>query len=205
MIINIRGTNGSGKTALARKFIADNAEEVTLEKYERGRGKVKLITGMLSTIKGKSFIVVGDYTRPQGGLDRIPTFQLQQQAILNAISRNPDNVIFEGILCSTVFGAWAPFMKDLKGKGLSPLIGYLDTPLDICIQRIYERQQMANRVRQINTQQVADKIRNTSVTRGKFESIGVPTCVLGYEDPLKCLLDGAKERYGKDIWDDNQR
>lgn len=200
MIINIRGTNGSGKTSLARKFIANDVEEIELAKYERGRGKVKVIPGMLSNIRGKSFIVVGDYTRPQGGLDSIPTFKLQQQAILNAIALKPDHVIFEGILCSTVFGAWAPFMKDLKGKGLSPFIGYLDTPLDICIQRIYERQQMADRIRQINTQMVADKMRGINATVGKFESIGVPTCILEYKDPLKCLEDGVKDRYGKGIW-----
>ena len=175
MIINIRGTNGSGKTTLARKFITDDARKVVLTKAAwpsaKDPDRLKDIVGMLSEVPGLGTVcVVGSYDQAQGGLDTIPNFALQFEAITEAQSL-ADHVICEGILASTVAGSWLDFFLD-RAKTDEVAVCYLDTPMDVCLARIRERQQRAGKERDIKVELVADKIRAIAATKKRFDKDG---------------------------------
>lgn len=206
MLINIRGTNGSGKTTLAREFIAPNAETLTLFEYTDDKGRLKPVKGTLSEIDGKRYMVIGSYERPQGGLDGISTFALQMDAIRAATNVGTyakdygvNHVIFEGIMCATTFGAWGNFMLGARDMGLQPMVAYLSTPLNVCLERIKERQKRAGKEREIKTDLVQNKIKMIDSTRRKFEALGIPVCVLGCDFPLVELKQAALNFYGEHL------
>lgn len=180
MIINIRGTNGSGKTTLARAFQEPGARVVNLAQYskptKREPDRMLWSTGVLFEVAGLGRVIcVGPYHTPTGGMDALPSFEVNQDAI-NAAARMADHVICEGVLASTVAGSWLKFFQGREQlMGHHVLVGYLDTPVETCLERIRERQARAGRVREIKEEQVRDKVRAINATRAKFEAAGIAT------------------------------
>lgn len=172
MILNIRGTNGSGKTTLARRFIHQDATVVDLVDYKLESGKPRTVTGYLSPAESFGPVcVVGSYRTQCGGMDTIPSFDLSQKAILRATSMAAD-IICEGILASTVFGSWGKFAKEMNEFGRPFAFAYLTTPLDICLQRIYERRKEVAKRTTFNEQLVRDKFKAIAATRDKARRAG---------------------------------
>jgi predicted ABC-type ATPase len=188
LVINIRGTNGSGKTTLARRYLPPN-----LGGDERG-GPVDLVHYAAPTKRdpqrrasvegyGRTdlrTILVGSYKTACGGLDTIASFDRQHAAIRAAIrilerfphdvqrqASGDNTVIAEGILASTVFGSWGEFASDLKEVGHQFAFTYLQTPLDVCLERIRARQEAAGKVRDIKVELVESKVRAIAATRAK--------------------------------------
>lgn len=188
MIINIRGTNGSGKTTLARAFQEPGARVVDLAQYSKptkSEPDRKLwSTGVLSEVPGLGKVIcVGPYHTPTGGMDALPSFDVNQDAI-NAAARMADHVICEGVLASTVAGSWLKFFSQFDYPDHEPVIAYLDTPVDVCLQRIRERQARAGKVREIKEDQVRDKVRAINATRAKFDAAGIRTIDLPHQGTL---------------------
>ena len=81
MIINIRGTNGSGKTTLARQLIGPDAQPIDLVQYD---SPTKRDPERKQWVEGYGqpggFLAVGSYKQGCGGMDTIPSFELQQVA-----------------------------------------------------------------------------------------------------------------------------
>ena len=107
MIINIRGTNGSGKTYLVRGLI------------KRYHGKP------LPDSKGKpaayrldgNIIVIGKYDVACGGADTLPKPDKRNSmdVVENAVRYYADlgyHVIFEGLIVSSVWGRWEKLAAD---------------------------------------------------------------------------------------------
>lgn len=190
MIINIRGTNGSGKTTLARALIGPNPQPIDLVQYQK---QVK------SGFKQKwveaygqpgGFLAIGSYKQGCGGMDTIPSFDLQQKAIATAYDwaknghplpePHPEHIVAEGVLASTVFGSWGKFFSGFNKAEV--LIAYLDTPLEVCLERIRARQIAAKgEAREIKKDQVADKIKAIQATKERFNKAGFLTATLRHD------------------------
>ena len=187
MIINIRGTNGSGKTHLVRDLLGEDPFfPVDLAQYpsptKKNPDRVKWVEGWGHP---GGFLAIGSYERGCGGMDTIPNFALQQNAIWRAHTWEgmagdpPKHVLCEGVLCSTVFGSWYDFFNQFDRSEV--LIAYLDTPLELCLKRIRERQKASGRAeREINTDLVANKMRTIQSTRKKFGRAGFQTVTLNH-------------------------
>lgn len=201
MIINIRGTNGSGKTTLARQLIGPDAQPVNLVQYasptKREPERQRFVEGWG---KPDDFLAVGSYKQGCGGMDTIPSFELQQQAVNNATHSpysgvrsgppNASHVICEGVLASTVFGSWGDFFLSLKARGDDIIIAYLDTPLELCLERITARQIAAKgEAREIKVDQVRDKIKAIAATRARFDAAGIRTVTLRHEHAEADLME----------------
>jgi len=160
-VYSIRGTNGSGKTTLARRFLPPNLKG----QYAKGEGgdtggpvdlcfypsptktdpdREKRVEGYIRLTKALGTVgAVGSYDASCGGMDKIPSFEIQRNAIsymLAADRINCDHVIAEGLLASGVYGSWADYARLLAGQGHRYLFIYLHTPLDVCVERVRARQ-----------------------------------------------------------------
>lgn len=122
MLINVRGTNGSGKTHLVKQF-TEGAEQIPLSPTVNGHYNARY-----------SLTIVGPYGATSGGCDRIKTQHEVKEAIRAALVLG-DHVIFEGIIVSTIFEPWRVFSQEIGGM----VWAYLSTPVDVCIARIYQR------------------------------------------------------------------
>lgn len=197
MIINIRGTNGSGKTHLARQLIGADAQPVDLVWYD---APTKKAPDRKLSVEGwgqpDAFFAVGSYKQGCGGMDTIPSFDLQQQAVLRAArweglaGHAPRDIVCEGVLASTVAGSWLEFFRHFPSAGHNVLIAYLDTPLELCLERITARQIAAKgEAREIKTDLVANKIRAIEATREKFKAAGIMTVTLRHGSTLSDLQE----------------
>jgi thymidylate kinase len=206
VIINIRGTNGSGKTTLARALISPDPKPVDLVWYD---DPTKRDPARRSSVEGwghpGGFLAVGSYRQGCGGMDTVPSFDLQQRAVLRAATdfpfqlMPPKHVICEGVLASTVAGSWLEFfqrMENVDGlKRPACLVAYLDTPLELCLERIRGRQEAAGKVREIKVDLVRDKIKAINATRAKMEAAGIATVLLRHDRAQEDLMDTLAE-YG---------
>lgn len=206
MIINIRGTNGSGKTFLTRQLIGPEPAQLDLVNYQTplkaGGFREKFVEGW----GGTDFLAIGSYKQGCGGMDTIPNFQLQQQAVAVAATwvkngkpitgEHPENIICEGVLASTVAGSWLEFFSRMQTEGWPVIVAYLDTPLELCLERITARQIAAKgEAREIKVDLVKNKIKAIEATRDKFKDAGILTVTLRHEQALKDLQEAIQ--YGR--------
>lgn len=200
-IINIRGTNGSGKTTLARELIGQDIHPVDLVQYtsptKRDPDRQKFVEGWGQP---GGFLAVGSYKQGCGGMDTIPSFELQQQAVLAAArwmrdgrplaGIQPQHIVCEGVLASTVAGSWLDFFRHFPAGGHDVIVAYLDTPLEMCLERITARQIASKgEAREIKVDQVRDKVRAIAATRAKFDAAGIRTVLLRHDRAKADLME----------------
>lgn len=201
--INVRGCNGSGKTTLLRLLASSPSwvDSVTVthevRKKDKHTGK-RVSLGIQDCVipvtycpggkeSSQYVAILGDYTPETAGAvtagcDRIKT----QEAIKNALetlSKNPDIrfILFEGIVVSTIYGPW----KEWAERNGGMVWAFLDTPLDICLDRIQAR----NGGKPVKEDQIAYK--HKTIRRVKEKAFADHQTVLNlhYTKPLEDLLD----------------
>jgi hypothetical protein len=126
-VVNIRGTNGSGKTFLVRGLLG---ERETYRSWDAPLGTP------LTVNREETLCALGDYTK-EGctGCDQIST----QDEICAAVQwayRTFPNVVFEGIIVSTIFTRYLRVSQTLQG---GTWWWYLQTPPAECYQRLLQR------------------------------------------------------------------
>lgn len=140
MIYNIRGTSGSGKTSLVRQLVNQYPHSEILDE----KGKI------FGYILPQNLWVLGRYDDAikGGGVDNITPhlfkrFQahggegnsmdaVEQQVRKWALQDR--HVLFEGLIVTSVWGRWVTLAKSWPMHFL-----FLDTPLEVCYQRVLER------------------------------------------------------------------
>lgn len=199
MIINIRGTNGSGKTHLARQLIAPDPTPVDLNWYQ---APTKKDPERKLRVEGWGHpgetLAIGSYRQGCGGMDTIPSFEIQQMAIICAqqLPVPPQDVVCEGVLASTVAGSWLDFFKKCAPERGPILIAYLDTPLELCLERITARQIAAKgEAREIKIDLVKNKIKAIEATRAKFKEAGIMTVTIRHDRALDDIREAIQ--YGR--------
>lgn len=196
-IYNIRGPNGSGKSTLARSLISgDPTAEPNRPGVEGSPTMVDLtwfdsptkkdparrrsVEGYVTKADDLEAIVVGSYRTACGGLDATPNFATGFEAINGAVSLLNQHgshtcraVIAEGVISSTVWGSWGEYANDVMERDAAVFaFCYLIPPLEVCLERIRERQRAAGGEKPIKEALVADKIKAVSATRLKALEAG---------------------------------
>ncbi len=164
MIINIRGTNGSGKTHLVKRLIASHEMDDVVED-----GK---IIGHL--LNGKLY-VVGMYTKhgAHGGADTIKTSDEICRRIREFSKYG--NVIFEGVIVSTVYQRWADLSEEIDQAWLWLC---LNTSLEQCHNNISYR----NFCMSYNKKLVDEKYKTVLRTAERAEEAGKWVLPLSNDD-----------------------
>ncbi len=183
-LLNIRGTNGSGKSTLARRFFGELDATVKLCSYLSKASTLKTITGTINP--ENHACVVGDYGTMAGGLDKIPTFALQFEAIEAALALDDvGTAVAEGVLASTVFGSWARHAGELNRRGIRVVWAFLQTPIETCLERI----QIRNGGKPIKEDLVEGKLLQIDRVREKAEACpDIEAMILPYGDEWEAIV-----------------
>ena len=134
MLIQIRGTSGSGKSFIVNKIMSRHKFKPIYEKDE--------IMGYLC--RDLNLFIVGKYTTACGGCDSVPT----QDEICRRIKiglKKRYNVLFEGLICSHIAKRYADLYFACKKRGIAAKYIFLDTPLDVCRSNINKRRAKAGK------------------------------------------------------------
>lgn len=150
VILNIKGTSGSGKTTLARKILSYPHEEI--KGYKKLRNSVKEVADAYKVDMSQEGIelpvyVIGSYNNTCGGCDTINT----QEEIVERVKKYypSGHILIEGLLLSgTGKNGYVP--RELSKTG-ALVIGWLNTPLDVCIERVKARRLAAGNTKPFDT------------------------------------------------------
>lgn len=154
MIINIRGTHGSGKSTLVKRLIEKYGGQELKHLDPKGKEKV---TGYAVSIPflRKQVRVVGPYTTACGGCDAIQPYEL----IWGRVEKWADagHVVFEGALVSSSYGNIG---RASEPMGRSFVFVFMDTPLGVCLDRIRQRREARGDARPLDPKNTEVKYNN---------------------------------------------
>jgi hypothetical protein len=191
-IINVRGTSGSGKSTLMRKFMAQGkAEPVEFFGAKGTRALVTRVTGVNGL--GSPTYVFGPYTSPCGGCDAITDYGNIVPELLRRYAPK-GHILFEGLLISGGIGAVGRTMLELAGKSRTVKFALLDTPLELCVDRVNQRRAARGVLEPVNPRNTEQKYRAAWKTQDNVPPEHVAT--IDHTQPLKSLMSlfGVKLR-----------
>lgn len=161
MIIQIRGTSGSGKTTVMKAVMA-NFQWSTI--YQTGRKQPLYYYSKTKT--GRPLIALGHYESACGGCDTIGSAAQVAELVKSLTQAGPDRIILsEGLLLSEDT-KWSSLMPDLH-------IVYLTTPIEQCISQIKSRRAEAGNNKPLNESNSRNRVKVIDRSRIKLMSTAV--------------------------------
>lgn len=149
MIINVRGTNGSGKTTVVRRVLKQFPHE-PLEL----RGRSKRPTRYRLQSGGQGTIILGSYENlVTGGCDTLKPID-EIERLLRRSQLEADHVIFEGVMVSRTFTRWASLANELGDFWWL----FLNTPLETCIEGVISRRRSRGKIEEQLPPQTKERI-----------------------------------------------
>jgi adenylate kinase family enzyme len=183
IILCLRGTSGSGKTTIARTFIEKyptffikdpNSDKIW--GYEVDMSK----EGITSPL-----FVIGSYATTCGGCDGIHTQLEIAERALSVFPRG--HVLIEGLLLAHA-GPKAITTTMLKETN-SYVLGYVDTPLDVCLDRVQKRREARGDLRPFNPENTISKHNGAHRTCINMHNIGIPVRTIDHTDAFNSTLE----------------
>lgn len=165
MIVNIRSTNGGGKSTVVRGLLKAAIQRTgiygclgprTPEAYELHVSGVR-----------RPVYVLGGYELPTGGCDLVQPYDLILDLLRKYAAKG--HVVFEGVLISSSYGRVGTLMEEW---GQEAVMGFLDTPLETCIQNVEARRVARGDGRTFNPHNLATKYHQIVRGRAKIEREG---------------------------------
>jgi len=152
LIIKLHGTSGSGKTTVARTLMSDSQVTPILNQANRKPEAYHCFHILLA----QPLYVLGPYTATCGGLDSLN--DVDEHMRLLATYAQLGHVFYEGLLGSEYYGRIGKLSEQWGDRHI---FAFMDTPIDICIDRIKARRLAAGN----------DKPLNEANTRGRIPKI----------------------------------
>jgi predicted ABC-type ATPase len=148
MIINIRGTNGSGKTTIVRQIVGCH-ETVTTIQYPPERGNKRRPLGYLCARDTRRLFIPGHYEIANGGIDTIHDLEYAHKIILYHHSLGAD-VLYEGMNFTDKID-WIIRMHEAK---LDIRVAFINHPVEACIKSVRKRGHAIRKetIRKLHTQ-----------------------------------------------------
>lgn len=134
VVVQIKGSNGSGKTTIMKQLIA-----LSQDKFHVLDERQKPYATILYDLQ---WAIIGTYpeTSAMGGLDNIHTVQRSKDILLELLEAYPGYwIAMEGVIASTTMTLYY-YLKELqKSHGIDPAIVVLQSSVAGCLKRIEQR------------------------------------------------------------------
>jgi len=150
-IVKIHGNSGSGKTTIIRNLFEHATVTLGVEKLGGNPKKPEAYKFMLPGVMLPIY-VLGSYENTCGGVDTIPIMDDLVKLIHHYAPLG--NVIYEGLLISTYYGTAG---REMNTYGRRHVWAFLDTPLEVCIERVKARRHAAGDERPFNEENTRNR------------------------------------------------
>jgi GNAT superfamily N-acetyltransferase len=183
-IINLRGTNGSGKSTIVQELM----EHFGIAKILRRKENDRIWAYRLKS--KRPLYILGRYDTACGGCDVFQNLDMVVDGI-RKLSKKGD-VIFEGILISGGSGRWVALQHELKHTHM--IFGILDTPLEKCINRVLRRRKKKGNKKPFNSKNLTEKWKSTIGCGKLLEREWMDVRPLHYKTATRTVLQWLKAR-----------
>lgn len=165
MIIQLRGTSGSGKSHIMRSVLGQLRNKTKW--YEPGR---KQPLGYGGWFDNRHIAIPGHYETPCGGCDTIPDLTKVFDTVLNAVAGSPI-VLFEGLLASEDTRRTLE-LRDTIAPELFRVINII-TPIEDCLAGIQQRRDARGDVRPLKPDNTVNRVRTINRACAKLRDAGM--------------------------------
>lgn len=132
VLLYLKGSNGSGKSTVPSALAKYDPDA-----FYAVAGNRKLLT----VFPNFNAAACGKYDNSNSkGCDALKDTEEMIEALKLAAEHFPHyDLIFEGIIPATIEGPWVPRLLEHRGPRRQLALGYITTPLEVCIERIKGR------------------------------------------------------------------
>lgn len=189
MIINLRGTSGSGKSTIVRAVMA---KYPTVEKAFLS-GRKQPIGYFCTRPDGTSLWVVGHYESPCGGCDTI-SVPGTIDFIYDVVKSHDDlghDVLYEGLIVESDVKRLISVAKGDTVSRIPPrptIVIALTTPVELCLEGIRNRREARGDDRPLNPHNTVERIPQIKSRMSKLIDAGVDARWLSREDALATVM-----------------
>lgn len=184
MIINIRGTGGSGKSTVVRRimelysvkepvFIAGRRQPIRY--FLHNRAPVLHADG---TRPIPHLVVPGHYETPTGGCDTISTVD-DVFEILDAAVKAQFDVIYEGIISQDSTSRIIEFANKIGRENFAAIL--LNTPVEECLKGIQARRDERGDTRPLNPKNTINRAKSAKAGASRLKDAGITVYTLDRE------------------------
>ena len=169
-ILAIRGTNGSGKSTLMRQFMAQMKRTGRIAWDGR-------VSGYRFTYHERTVFVLGRYANDCGGLDSSFSYKGAANDVCDAIRELAEygDVITEGVVAISSYGVkrMIQLATNLAAQGHRLILATLDTPEEVCIERVKSRRAARGNVKPFNPENLRCKLRSIHKDHDRLLAMGL--------------------------------
>lgn len=170
MIVKIHGTSGAGKTTIVRDIMEMATQILPLGPVKRPEAYKLTMPNLVSPL-----YILGSYENTCGGMDGISSVQDQIDLIHKYAALG--HVVYEGLLMSTYHGKLGEAMNCY---GNNHVWAFLDTPIDVCIDRIKQRRLEAGNDKPLNEDNTRNRMKPIQSLQGRLLRMGKTVVHLKY-------------------------
>ena len=190
-IVNIRGTNGSGKSSLVCQLMEYLGTSDPFKFDGKPAGY------RFTRPDGQRIFVLGKYTTACGGLDSSFSYKGAADDVILCLDllAEKGDVVCEGVIAMSSYGfaRLSNLATSQEQKGNHVIFALLDTPLEVCIQRTEARRaekaaKSGKVAKPFNPDNLIDKFHSTHKDQKRLADAGYDCRMLSYQDPLPTLL-----------------
>lgn len=166
MIIQVRGTSGSGKTYVVRKLLGKDLEWQSF--VERWQGKNRRVP--LYYLSGdRKIAVCGSYETACGGCDGVGSARLVFELYERLMNLGVKHIVSEGLLLSED----TRWTLEADNRGWRPKVFHLDTEVDVCVEQIISRREEGKTKKTFSPKNTIRRVGTISRAVTKLDKAGV--------------------------------
>lgn len=191
-IVKLTGTSGSGKSTIAHWMLGNLpskpiGKRPTTRKVARDEDyEITLADGTL--MKPRKIILLGNYDNQCGGCDGIQPYSRIVEKLQHYTSEFPNhNILMEGLLIRG-YGSVGAFIDTLNKRKWKMVYATMDTPLEVCLERIKQRRAKKGVTEPLNPKNTEQKFKSGLADFKTLSERGF-TCVwIDHKRPVKSVL-----------------
>lgn len=171
MIVQVRGTSGSGKTTVIRRVL----EQFPIEEKFYVKGRRQPLYYRLSN----GVALLGHYESTCGGCDNVGSAKAVYDLVIQ-VSKDYDDVLCEGLLLSEDC-KWTSQMDN-------PYPIFLTTPIDTCVDQLKSRRLEAGNTKPLKEDNTRNRVARIESARRRLLENDVPCRRLSFNQAVDRIL-----------------